>query len=200
MNELKDTAHGIRMAETGGNYNNQIMVRVDGTKQRKVGAYGMLESKIGPLVEALGIPGADWHDRAVQDQIVNEYLTRAYKELENWDLAAVAWRYGMNLARHLKANNKTTPADIEDAGYKSQGKYLRGVQTNRPVRDVPLEGKLMAPQAAEPAADTPDGRKSTPHRRRSEDIVRSALVGMRNAQRGSVRPSNPSEDVVEEPV
>lgn len=197
MDNIEDTAKAIGMVESGGNYHYQTGARVDGTIQRKVGAYGIIESKIGLLAEAIGIPGADWRDPAVQDKIINEHLTRSYRELDSWDLAAVAFRYGMPLARHFKQHQLLEPGDMENAGYKQAGLYVRQVRRGKPNRDMPVEGKLTSPDIAVPQDQTMGDQIPTPNRRRSEDIVRNTLTTMRNAQRQVVRNSNQTE---KEPV
>lgn len=202
MDNIKDAAHGIKIAESGGNYHHQQAVRVGGTKQRKVGAYGIIESRMAELTEAMGLDGADWRDRAVQDRIAEEFLSRAYGELEDMNLSVVAFRYGMPLARALKQQGAKKAGDIEAAGYNQAGQYLRNVQRNKPVGDMPVEGSLQPPEIAIPGEQTQDGRSGTPNRRRAENIVRKNLVTMRNAQRRTVRNSNQTEEVppVEEPV
>jgi hypothetical protein len=183
MDYLVDTAQAIGLVESGGNYRYQTAARIDGRAERKVGAYGIVESKIGLLAEAMGIPGADWRDPAVQDKMVKEHLRRSFQELDSWDLSAIAFRYGMPIARYFKANGITEPGDMEAAGYKQQGEYLRSVRRKRPNKNMPVEGKLTSPDIAVPKDQTVDGRGATPNRRRAENIVRQRLVMMRNAQR-----------------
>lgn len=188
MKNVKTTARGIRAVESGSNYRYQQAVNVNGTSARKVGAYGMMEHRVNQLAVAMGIEGADWHDPAVQDNIAEASLTRAYEELQDWKLAVVAFRFGMPLARYFKERGVIEPKDMETAGYQEAGHYVRNVRRNTPKTEQPVSGELTVPGVAVPSERDGAGveRSLSPQRRGAENIVRKHLVNMRNRQRSGL--------------
>ena len=178
MKDLESAAYAVRRMESAEDYTRQQDIRANGQNDRKVGAYGILESKWDGLAVSLGYTGAKWQDRKAQDVIAKEKLTRDYKALESWDLAVVSFRYGRAVADHFKEQGITEPKDMENAGYKGIGRYLR--DTRRGVSDPErsIEGSLPTP---------PNGQKPrtqpAPQRKKSEDVVRNRILGMRDQQR-----------------
>ena len=199
MKNVKTTARGIKAVESASNYGYQQSVNVRGVPARKVGAYGMMEHRIPQIASAMGIDGADWRDPAVQDRIAEAALTRSYEELQDWNLAAVAFRFGMPLARYFKGRGVIEPGDMEVAGYGEAGKYVRNVRRNTPKTEQPISGEIKVPGVAIPEQRDGAGveRSSSPQRRGAEGVIRNQLIGLRNAQR--VRSSNqPAEEPTEE--
>ena len=178
MKDLESAAHAIRRMESAEDYERQQGIRANGQNDNKVGAYGILESKWDGLAVSLGYTGARWQDRKAQDVIAKEKLLRDYKALESWDLAVVSFRYGRAVADHFKEQGITEPKDMENAGYKGVGRYLR--DTRRGVQDPErsIEGSLPSP-TNEPSPRT----QPAPQRKKSEDIVRGRILGMRDQQR-----------------
>jgi hypothetical protein len=178
MKDLESAAYAIRRMESGDDYTRQQDIRANGQKDRKVGAYGLLESVWDGLAVSLGYTGARWQDPKAQDVIAKEKLSRDYKALGSWDLAVVSFRYGRAIADHFKRTGVLEPKDMENAGYKGVGKYLR--DTRRGVSDPErrIEGSLPTPPDGKPVRTQPP-----PQRKKSEDIVRSRIIGMRDQQR-----------------
>ena len=180
MKDLESAAYAIRQMESANDYTRQQDIRVNGQNDRKVGAYGILESKWDALTVSLGYTGANWQDRKAQDVIAKEKLKRDYEALGSWELAVIAFRYGRAIANQFKEQGILQPKDMENAGYKGIGRYLR--DTRRGVSDPerPIEGAL--PTMTPPNGVTPRAQPA-PDLKRSEDIVRNRLVGMRDQQR-----------------
>ncbi len=192
MNNIDQALSAVRMMESSGDYRSQQSVRIDGSVERKVGAYGFVESNWGALTEALGYPGARWTDRKMQDLVAREKLERDYKELGDWKLAVMAFRYGTPVARFAQEKGYTEPKDIELAGFPKVADYMRNVDKNT-KKDYSVEGKL--PQS--PAGGGP--AKPNPTLGRAQNIVRSTLVSMRDAERKRAA-SEPAIESTEEPV
>ena len=190
MDNIEQARQAIRMMESNGSYNKQQDILIDGTRQRKVGAYGILESRWGVLASSLGYTNARWQDPKMQDLIATEKLTRAYEELGTWDLAVMSFRFGSPVARQMSEQGYTQPLDAEIDGNKEISDYMRAV--NRMVKtDVKVSGRMEKPQV--------EGQeKPSPALSKSQNIVKRTLVGMRNAQRGREVPDGSEQDI--EPV
>ena len=178
--------------ESADDYQRQQDIRANGQNDRKVGAYGILESKWDGLAVSLGYTGANWQDRKAQDVIAKEKLLRDYKALESWELAVIAFRYGRPVADHFKEQGILEPKDMENAGYKGVGRYLR--DTRRGVSDPErsIEGSLPTPPNGQKPRTQPN-----PQRKRSEDVVRNRLLGMRDQQRKRGATTDGSDSTVE---
>ena len=192
MRDLESAAHAIRRMESADDYQRQQDIRANGQNDRKVGAYGILESKWDGLAVSLGYTGANWQDRKAQDVIAKEKLLRDYKALESWELAVIAFRYGRPVADHFKEQGILEPKDMENAGYKGVGRYLR--DTRRGVSDPErsIEGSLPTPPNGQKPRTQPN-----PQRKRSEDVVRNRLLGMRDQQRKRGATTDGSDSTVE---
>jgi hypothetical protein len=175
MENIDQALSSLRLMESNGNYHKQQSVRVDGVMDRKVGAYGIMESRWSTLTSDLGYTGARWQDRKMQDIVAREKLERDYRTLGSWELAVVSFRYGMPMARGMMDNSLTEPRDIELAGYPKVASYMRDVRRYQ-KNEHPVEGKL-------PQSGIPEDRPN-PTLKRSEDVIRRRLVSMRNAERG----------------
>jgi len=186
MNDLESTAAAIRTVESDNDYRRQQDARVGSGHDRKVGAYGILQSRFDALAEAAGYAGAAWESREVQDAIARQKLERDYEELGDWTLAAVAFRYGTPVARKLKQQGVNDAAGVSHAGHKQIGTYLRALRKSSPQTDLSVVGRATgAPQTAPPA------------RKQAERVVRNHLVAMRDQQRGrSVSDANGQEEQV----
>jgi len=189
MESINQALSAVRMMESNGNYRAQQSVRVDGQVDRKVGAYGILESRWAGLAQSLGYDGARWQDRNMQDIIAREKLERDYKELGNWELSVLSFRYGMPLAKAMRDRGYTEPKDVELAGYKDAARYMRNVRRYQ-KEEFPVEGKL-AQSSSGTVSD------ANPTRKRSENIVRSMLVSMRDTEKGR-RGTNGSDEYIEQ--
>ena len=189
MESINQALSAVRMMESNGNYRAQQSVRVDGQVDRKVGAYGILESRWAGLTQSLGYDGARWQDRNMQDIIAREKLERDYKELGNWELSVLSFRYGMPLAKAMRDRGYTEPKDVELAGYKDAARYMRNVRRYQ-KEEFPVEGKL-AQSSSGTVSD------ANPTRKRSENIVRSMLVSMRDTEKGR-RGTNGSDEYIEQ--
>jgi hypothetical protein len=186
MSDLESTAKAIRKVESDENYEYQQNAKVGSTYDRKVGAYGILQSRWEQLADAAGYSGAAWQSREVQDAIARQKLQRDYEELGDWTLAAVAFRYGTPVARKLKQQGVNDAAGVSHAGHKQIGTYLRALRKSSPQTDLSVVGRATgAPKAAPPA------------RKQAERVVRNHLVAIRDQQRGrSVSDANGQEEQV----
>ena len=175
MNDLASVAQAIRRVESGDDYRKQQQVAVRGQADRKVGAYGILQSRWDGLVAELGYGGGKWQDPAMQDRLAAEVLKRAYQQLDDWTLAAIAFRFGMPAARHLKEKGITTAKDLESVGLKAMGNYVRALESNSTKNlEMSVDGRPV---------DMKKPVRQSPTRKRGEDIIRGMLYEMRNAQR-----------------
>ena len=192
MKDLESAAYAIRRMESADDYQRQQDIRANGQNDRKIGAYGILESKWDGLAVSLGYTGARWQDRKAQDVIAKEKLLRDYKALESWELAVIAFRYGRPVADHFKEQGILEPKDMENAGYQGVGRYLR--DTRRGVSDPErsIEGSLPTPPNGQKPRTQPN-----PQRKRSEDVVRNRLLGMRDQQRKRGATTDGSDSTVE---
>lgn len=188
MESINQALSAVRMMESNGNYHAQRRVHVDGQVDRKVGAYGILESRWAGLTQSLGYDGARWQDRNMQDIIAREKLERDYKELGNWELAVLSFRYGMPLAKAMSNRGYTEPKDVELAGYKDAARYMRNVRRYQ-KEEFPVEGKLTQSSSGTVS-------DANPTRKRSENIVRSMLVSMRDTEKR--RGTNGSDEAIEQ--
>lgn len=177
MDTVEQAQQSIRTVESRGNYTHQQGVTVQGQRDRKVGAYGILESKWEGLVDSLGYQGARWDDRKMQDVVAREALTRYHTSLGSWELAVVAFRFGLPVARKLQKDGYTEPQDIEASGYPGVATYMRSVRRNEPKTQQPVEGSIPVPEEI----NMPP--KKTPALNKAEGIIRDKLVFMRDAQR-----------------
>jgi len=184
MNTVEDALNAIRVVESNSDYQLQQEVKVGETRDRKVGAYGILQSKWGQFASAMGYTGANWRDPAMQDRMARSKLERDYEELGDWNLAVVSFRFGLGAARSMKDANYFRAADVENAGQEQIGQYMRDIQNTVPK----TERAVMAPPpSSQPAA-------KDPALRRSEDIVRRHLYGLRNQQRMDTEVVEEEED------
>lgn len=174
MDTLEHAAAAVRRMESENNYQRQQDIRANGQRDRKVGAYGILESKWAGLSESLGYTGANWRDRKAQDVIAKEKLRRDYEALGSWELAVVAFRYGRPVAQHFADQNIVSPREMQDAGFEGVGGYVRDIRRNVADPERKVEGTVNTATAATPLP---------PNRKKAENVVRRQLVGMRNAQR-----------------
>ena len=186
MNNVEETAASVRMVETDDDYRYQQDVSVGGEAEQRLGAYGILASRWGELADAAGIGGATWNDRGAQDRIAREKLNRSYEVLGDWTMAAVSFRYGLNIAQALTDRGATDPVSVEQAGHKDIANYMRALRDGIPQPESPVTGTLQSTKT----------QKTNPKRKRADDIIRKQLVGLRNAQRGVANGSD--EDI--EPV
>ena len=197
MNNVEDALNAIRVVESNSDYQLQQSVKVGDGQDRKLGAYGILQSKWGGFAASMGYTGANWRDTAMQDKMARSKLERDYGELGDWTLAVVSFRFGLGAARAMKEANYMRAADVENAGEKQIGQYMRDIEntvpkTERPVMPAPPSSSQATPQ--------------DPTLRRSEDIVRRQLYGLRNQQRLDTEMPSEEEstsaiaDGVEEPV
>jgi hypothetical protein len=190
MNTVEDALSAIRTVESDSDYKRQQSVKVGEKRDRKLGAYGILESKWGGFAASMGYTGADWRDPTMQDKMARAKLERDYDELGDWTLAVVSFRFGLGAARAMKEANYFRAADVEMAGEKQIGRYMRDIDKTLPKTDRPV---MPTPPSSKPAPQDPTLR-------RSEDVVRRHLYGMRNQQRLDKPVEEESPDVVEEPV
>jgi len=188
MDGAEATLNAIRAVESGEDYNFQRAVSVGGERDRKVGAYGVLESKWPAVAESLGYAGADWRDPTVQDNIMRRLLERHYEQLGSWELAATALRFGGKTARALSENGYIEPQAIGQAGLENVAQYMRDLRTRTPKMDSPVAGNL---------SPEPNQLGTSPNRVRSENIVRKNIVAMRDAQRKRGVSENGSDSEVE---
>jgi hypothetical protein len=191
MDTINQALSAVRMMESNGNYNAQQSVRVDGQVDRKVGAYGILESRWQTLTQSLGYGGARWQDNRMQDIVAREKLERDYEVLGNWELAVMSFRYGMPFAQAMSDRGYTEPKDVELAGYKDVAKYMRNVRRYQ-KEEHPVEGKLNQPT---PSSDTVSD--ANPTRKRYENVIRSMLISMRDTEKGRSG-ANGSDEAVEQ--
>lgn len=173
MQSIEDTMAAIASVESGNDPWFVQGVLVGNQRDRKVGRYGVLSSRWTQLTNDLGYAGARWDDMTAQDTIVRKVLTKLHDELDDWTLSAVAFRYGLPVARLLKDRGALNPAAIEAAGYEQVGTYVRSLGRNERMVG-PVQGR---------ATGTPTPGAPTTTGSRSEDIIRGHLVAMRNAQR-----------------
>lgn len=193
MNNIEEALQSIRTVESDGNYTRQQRVRVGGSEDTKVGAYGILESKWQRLAEVQGYAGANWRDPRAQDSIVRAKLQRDYEELGSWTMAALAFRYGTQAARALSNAGYIEPKDIEDAGQVKMGEYMRSLRDVTPATNMRVEGQLELP--ARSAA-----KNASPANKRAEDIVRQQLRALHNAQKRNPSPIGDTEMEGEAPI
>ena len=186
MNNVEETAASVRMVESDDDYRYQQDVSVGGENGQRLGAYGILASRWNELADAAGIGGATWTDRGAQDRIAREKLTRSYEALGDWTMAAVSFRYGLNIAQALTDRGATDPVSVAHAGYEDIANYMRALRDGIPQPESPVTGTLQSTKT----------QKTNPKRKRADDIIRKQLVGLRNAQRGVANGSD--EDI--EPV
>ena len=186
MDGLEKAAAAIRQMESANDYSRQQDIRANGSRDRKVGAYGLLESRWDALSTSLGYTGARWQDRKAQDVIAKEKLRRDYEATGSWELAIVAFRYGRQVAMHFKEQDIHQPKDMENAGYTTIGRYLRDTRRGVSDPEQTVEGTirdLEYPKGPNDGNVPEPQTQASPDRKRSEDIVRNKLVGMRDAQK-----------------
>jgi hypothetical protein len=112
----------------------------------------------------------------MQDIVAREKLERDYKELGDWELAVLSFRYGMPLAQAMRDRGYTEPKDVELAGYKGAAKYMRNVRRYQ-KEELPVEGKLTQSSSGTVS-------DANPMRKRSENVIRSMLISMRDTEKG----------------
>lgn len=191
--DSKETAlNAIRVVESDNQYGYQRAVKVGGTRDRKVGAYGVLESKWPAIAETLGYGGADWRDPQVQDTLVGELLEMHYKELGSWELAAVALRFGGKAARGLKDRGYIEPQSVSQAGFSGVADHMRALRSNTPAPESPVIGQMPQPGQ--------ENLGTNPSRVKAESVVRNQVLAMRDSQRKSRAAETEVEPVVEEEV
>lgn len=189
MNDIDAAASGIRAVESRGDYRYQQDFTADGARDRKVGAYGIVQSKWPTLTESLGYRGAQWQDPKMQDVIAKEALKRHYEQLGSWELAVVAFRFGSPVAQFLKESGYTEPESMESSGYGNVANYVRSVRRSETRIEQPVEGRLKPPEQ--------DPTKS-PQLDRAQSIIRDRLVGMRNANRNAKEVSDGSNEDIQQ--
>ena len=187
MKDRDETLKALALVESVNRTSRSVLV--GGTSDFKVGKYGILKSRWPELAASLGYAGASYRDEWAQDRIAGQVLERAYGQLGNWELTAIAFRFGMPLARQLLERNMVEPLDIEAAGYPEASQYLRHLRRGVPL-EAPVVGRPRG-EAAPPAA---------PRRAKSEDVVRRQLIAMRNANRRGIPAEPVSEPAVSEPA
>ncbi len=175
MRDINETAQAIRMAESEDNYQYQQSVDIAGTPSFRLGAYGIIDSRWEQLAEAAGIKGADWNDRKAQDLVARRKLQDGYNKFGDWSMAAVSFRFGDNAANALTERGMTDPGAIEAAGYKDIANYLRSVRQGQPMPEHPVSGQLRAQGGTQ--------QKTSPTRRRADEIIRKQLISMSKAER-----------------
>jgi len=191
--DSKDAAlSAIRVVESNGQYGYQRAVKVGGSHDRKVGAYGVLESKWPAIAERLGYGGADWRDPQVQDTIIGELLESHYRELGSWELAAVALRFGGKAARGLQKQGYIEPQSVNQAGFSGIADHMRALRGNTPQVESPVIGQM--PQ------EDPKNLGTNPSRVKAESVVRNQVLAMRDSQRKTMATELEAEEVVEEEV
>lgn len=176
MENIEQALDAIRTVESDGNYRYQQRVNTSAGPDRKVGAYGILESRWRTLADSLGYVGARWQSKPAQDRIAKEKLERDYKELGDWNLAVVSFRYGLPAARALRDKQAFAPADIKRLGMEQASEYLRAAQKAQPTPPMPVEGTV---RSSNPQANVHMAKDVSPNRRRAEDIVRKQLYALR---------------------
>ena len=190
MPEIEDartaTMNAIRQVESQGNYGFQRSVRVGPNTDRKVGAYGIMESKWAQIADTLGYSGADWRDPHIQDSIISDLIQRHYKELGSWELAAVALRFGGQVARALNDKGFTEPSAMEQAGLEDIGQYVRDIRSRTPRMDSPVAGNLST---------EPNQLTRSPQTQQAKNIMRTQVIAMRDAQRKGVSANGSNEDI-----
>jgi len=192
MDNKEAALNAIRTVESNGQYGYQRAVKVGGSRDRKVGAYGVLESKWPAIAERLGYQGADWRDPQVQDTIVGELLESHYRELGSWELAAVALRFGGKAARGLKGQGYIEPQSVSQAGFSGIADHMRALRGNTPQIESPVIGQ--APQ------EDPKNLGTNPSRVKAESVVRNQVLAMRDSQRKTMAAEVEAEPEVEEEV
>jgi len=188
MDSKEAALSSIRIVESNGQYGYQRAVKVGGTRDRKVGAYGVLESKWPAIADRLGYGGANWRDPQVQDTIIGELLETHYKELGSWELAAVALRFGGKAARGLKAQGYIEPQSVNQAGFSGIADHMRALRGNTPQPESPVIGQM--PQEGQENLGT------NPSRVKAESVVRNQVLAMRDSQRKSVAAELATEEEV----
>jgi hypothetical protein len=178
MNTIEEALQALRVVESNGTYTRQQRVRVGGSEDTKLGAYGILKSKWQALAAASGYAGANWRDPQAQDSIARKKLERDYEELGSWDMAALAFRYGTQAARALSNVGYIEPKSVEDAGYPKMGAYMRALREQSPQPNMSVEGQLNSPSGKVT-------RSASPSDKRSEDIIRQHLRSLLNAQQSA---------------
>ncbi len=173
MNGLEGAAAGIRAVESRGDYSYQQDFSADGARDRKIGAYGIVQSKWDGLVESLGYAGAKWDDRKMQDMVANKALQKHYDNLGSWELATIAFRFGTPVAQYFKDKGYTEPKDMEADGYGSIANYVRSVRRSDTRIEQPVEGRLGKQE--QPSV--------SPQLTKAQGVIRNNLVMMRNANK-----------------
>lgn len=174
METVDQAMEALRRVESADDYRYQQAVSTNSAPDRKVGAYGILESRWSDLVEGIGYSGAHWQSRAMQDRVAKEKLKRDYQTLQNWDLAAVSFRFGMPVAKAMLDAGTTEPRDFEQAGYKEVGQYMRAVRKATPMTEMPVSGRVK------PLGQDQGVRSSNPTQNKAQGIVRNHLTNMRD--------------------
>lgn len=172
MNDLESTAAAIRIVESEEDYHRVQQAKVGAEIDRKLGAYGILQSKWDTLAEAAGYAGASWESKSMQDAIARQKLERDYEELGDWTLAAVAFRYGTPVARRLKDQGVNDAAGVSHAGHQQIGDYLKALRSSSPQPNLSVVGRATG--SPKPASSA---------RKASERVVRNHLIAMRDQQR-----------------
>ena len=187
MQDAAQVAAAIRMVESKDDYGHQQKANIGGEYEWKVGAYGFVGSRWQQLTEAAGLAGANWQDNGAQDYIAREVINRHYKELGDWGMTGLAFRYGLPAAKALLDAGYTNPQAIEQAGYPEMAGYLRSLQDGQPRPDMPVSGTVSTNAARQ---------QSNPTGTRAQNIVRQQLYALRNAQRGVNSGSQSNEQPV----
>lgn len=193
MNNIDEALLALRTVESDNNYNRQQRVRVGGSEDTKLGAYGILKSKWGRLTEVNGYAGADWRDPRAQESVVRAKLQRDYEELGSWSMAALAFRYGTQAARALSDAGYLEPKAIEEAGQVKMGEYMRSLRDVTPNTEMQVQGQLTQDTSGE-------AKNASPTNKRAEDIVRQQLRALHNAQKRNPSPIGDTVDEPEAPV
>lgn len=100
--ELEAFMSSIRMAQTG-TPDAPMFERVTGRSgtARLLGPYGIRSDEWEELSAVTGIKGAPWQDKYAQEAVVRHQLTRLYNQYGKWDVVAVAWRAGEDVANRV---------------------------------------------------------------------------------------------------
>jgi len=64
----------------------------------EVGSYGVRASNFAYWASEVGLAGADWQDAEVMEIVVTNKITQYYEQYQDWDLVAMAWLGGTDLA------------------------------------------------------------------------------------------------------
>lgn len=83
------------------------------------GAYGISDNNWATYAAGAGMAGASKYDPAMQDYVAAYWMNSYYQKYRNWNLVAVAWKYGTGAANAVVVQSNKDPREITPLDIKN---------------------------------------------------------------------------------